>query len=240
MCGIFGFVGKIENKNFDFIDLINLQLNLSLNRGREGFGIFIKNKNKINILNLKEIVNEKRNIKDFNLQLKNLLNKIENLEYFGQTRLPTIGNVKLTINSVPIETKNFIGIHNGNIFFENIDYNNLEFSQKSDSRIFYEKLNKIYSDDPDKFDQSLFEILKNINGEANICFYIKERNIYYFFSNTGSFYFLKNKKFMLFLSEKFFINIVKKKFSFFRKFEIINLKKSVIKFQENQFIELNK
>ena len=52
MCGIFGFVGKIENKNFDFIDLINLQLNLSLNRGREGFGLFIKNKNKINILNL--------------------------------------------------------------------------------------------------------------------------------------------------------------------------------------------
>ena len=44
MCGIFGFVGKIENKNFDFIDLINLQLNLSLNRGREGFGLFIKNK----------------------------------------------------------------------------------------------------------------------------------------------------------------------------------------------------
>ena len=239
MCGIFGFFGKIENKNFDFIDLINLQLNLSFNRGREGFGLFIKNQNKINILNLKEIVSEKKNIKDFNLQLKNICNKFDNLEYFGQTRLPTIGNIKFDVNSVPTETENFIGVHNGNIFFENIDYNNLEFSEKSDSRIFFEKLNKIYLENPEKFDQKLLEILKKIDGEASICFYVKDRNIYYFFSNTGSFYFLKNRKFLLFLSEKFFINIIKKKISFFRNFEIINLKQSVIKFQENQFIELN-
>ena len=105
MCGIFGFVGKIENKNFDFIDLINLQLNLSFNRGREGFGLFIKNNNKINILNLKEIVSERKNIKDFNLQLKNLCNKVDNLEYFGQTRLPTIGNIKFDVTQFLLKLK---------------------------------------------------------------------------------------------------------------------------------------
>lgn len=240
MCGIFGLVGEIENKDFDFIELINLQLDLSFNRGREGFGLFIKNNNKINILKIKEIINEKKNIKNFNLELNNLLNKIVNLEYFGQTRLPTIGNLKLDSNSVPIETENFIGVHNGNIFFENIDYNNLEFSEKSDSRIFYEKLDNIYFKDTKNFDQNLIEILNNINGEANMCFYLKNKNVYYFFSNTGSFYFLKSEKFMLFLSEKFFLKVIQKKFSIFRKFEIINLNKSAIKFQKNQFIELIK
>ena len=127
-------------------------------------------------------------------------------------------NIKLDVNSIPTETENFIGVHNGNIFFENIDYNNLEFSEKSDSRIFFEKLNKIYLENPEKFDQKLLEILKKIDGEASICFYVKDRNIYYFFSNTGSFYFLKNKKFMLFLSKKFFINIIQKKNFIFQKF----------------------
>ena len=63
MCGIFGLVGEIENKDFDFIELINLQLDLSFNRGREGFGLFIKNNNKINILKIKEIINEKKILK---------------------------------------------------------------------------------------------------------------------------------------------------------------------------------
>ena len=67
------------------------------------------------------------------------------------------------------------------IFFENIDYNNLEFSEKSDSRIFYEKLDNIYFKNTKNFDQNLIEILNNINGEANMCFYLKNKNVYYFF-----------------------------------------------------------
>ena len=238
MCGIFGFSGSIKDKNFSFKDLINFQLNLSLKRGREGFGLFLNINDKFHVLNEKNIVDENKSLDNFNKNLNSLLGNNENLEYFGQTRLPTIGDVKLDINTVPILTKNIYGIHNGNIFFNDIDFNNLEFSKKSDSRIFFDRLDEAFSSDQKNFDKNLLKVFNDIDGEANICFFLKTNKTYYLYSNTGSFYYITDKNFILFLSEFYFLKCIKKNFSYFKKYEIFNLKNSTIKFKKGNFIKL--
>ena len=140
MCGLFGIINNFhEPKNIKYItDLIKNTLTISSLRGSEGFGICL------DYDYLHYTLNENRSLKS-----KNIINKlIENTSaslsdekklfaFFGQTRLPTIGNIELNINSVPIKTKNIIGIHNGNILFNELYFSNLEFSPKSDSRLFY-------------------------------------------------------------------------------------------------------
>ena len=74
------------------------------------------------------------------------------------------------INSVPIKTNNIIGIHNGNILFNELNFSNLEFSPKSDTRLFYEKLDNMYQDDPINFQSNLMKYIKTLNGEINIFF----------------------------------------------------------------------
>ena len=236
MCGLFGVINNFqEPKNIKGItNLVSQILKLSSLRGSEGFGICL------DYDYLQYILNEKRSLKSKNIlnnlienTSKSLIKEKKLYAFFGQTRLPTIGKIESDINLVPIKTKNIIGIHNGNILFEELDFSNLEFSPKSDSRLFYEKLDHIYLDDPINFETNLIKFLKNLEGEINIFFKLIPENIFFLYSNTGSIYYsnqINNREGFIFMSEYYFMKSMLKKIKpSIKNFEINNLKKNIIR-----------
>ena len=240
MCGIFGIIKKnlYEANPHYLLNDLKLMLNLSALRGAQGIGIGFLNNEKFQIHRentyIKKFIN---NIK-FKYEILNILksqNKIFSI--FGQTRLPIIGDKIIKQNNAPIETKELIGIHNGNIIYKNLNFNNLEFSKKSDSRILFEDISKIYRKHENKFETVMIEYLKKLKGEYNIMIYLKHEKCFYIGSNTGSIYYYENfsKKdgFIVFLSENYFMKQFKKKSNLFN-FEITKIKNL-----KNKFIKID-
>jgi len=243
MCGIFGLVKKFSNDQPKYIkNLIKEMFLQSFKRGQDGFGLFL------NFQNLKLLFSSENS--EFHTELENIYEKIDdNLNkknyltgFIGQTRLPIIGNINNKINSVPIKTKNIIGIHNGNIIFNDLDFSNLEFSEKSDSRILFEKIDTLLNKDKKNFVANLNNFLNSLNGEINISFYVDTLKEYFFFSNTGSFYYLhysnQEESFFLFMSEFFFINEIKKFDKNLKKYKINNLKNSLMRLDCNNHLSI--
>ena len=240
MCGIFGLIKKnlYEDNVYNLFDDLKVMLNLTSKRGGEGAGICFVNKKTFEIHKENTHVSNFVSTKQFKSKIINLLkNEFQTVSVFGQTRLPIIGDKNICDNNAPIETEELIGLHNGNIIYENLSFSNLEFSKISDSRNLFEHISEIFKNDPQNFEASLVSYLKSLSGDYNIMIYIKKNKCFYLGSNTGSLYYYENLKqkngFLVFLSEHYFM----------RKFEknskVLPIKKDNIKNIKNRFIKID-
>ena len=241
MCGIFGFFKKnlYTQINEDIFSDFTTLLKLTSQRGadKSGFCFFGKNENHVH----KEdnYVDTYINSKSFRCSINKILNNIETHGFFGQTRLPIIGDKQIPENNFPIETKYLLGLHNGNFIFDQLDFNNLEFSEKSDSRIFFENLSENFPFKEDEFENYLLTSVRELKGDFNIVIYLKSRKFFYLASNTGSIYYINSinnvDDYFLFMSERFFIEQFLKKSVLINKYgdEIFNLKNKILKIDNN-------
>ena len=244
MCGLFAIIGNLENKDSEYVsNLAKEALLLSSLRGCEGFGICLDFNNLNDVIQMKQNLKTKGILSNVTKEIVNSLSKKKNLSaIFGQTRLPTIGNINSCKNLVPIKTKNLIGIHNGNIFFDELNFSNLEFLPKSDSKLFYEKLDYLYEKDPNNFELNLIDFINNLKGEINIFFKLIPKNIFFTYSNTGSIHYLNqlddiNGYFILMSEYNFVKQILKKIKPIQKNFYIDNLKNKILKINQDKKFE---
>ena len=233
MCGLFGIFDKdLFNKDKNIIfSYLKSFIQLSSLRGGQGLGMCFLDNNNYNIVKEKDHIKEFINDAKFKSKIINNFKQHKKLRaFFGQTRLPIIGDKSIDENNSPIDTKNLIGIHNGNIIFKTLNLNNLEFSKKSDSNILFEEMSKIYDNDPSNYEKNFTNYLNNLVGEFSIVVYIKKLNKFYLTSNTGSLYFINNLNYRLnsfiFLSERIFLEKFIKSHIEFKGSIIKNIKKS--------------
>ena len=171
MCGIFGinFKNKDNLKKIIPAD-IKLLSNLSRSRGQDTFGICISTKENEKIY--KQNIDPKKalkreDFKDFIASSLNLAEENDSILINGQTRLVTNGTKFVFENNQPIITKNILGTHNGIIVNKNFENNNEKinfegYMIKSDSLLFFEDLNNLFSRDKKNFTENLKNYLKNI------------------------------------------------------------------------------
>ena len=245
MCGIFGIIGNnlnSYNKNFIYNDLEKL-IKFSFLRGSDGLGVCLSNNKVFKIY--RETRDDKR---DFNKNFKDYffkhVNEIDNpLAIIGQTRLPMIGNNHYNENISPVETEEIIGVHNGNIIFDTLNLQNLEFSEKSDTKILYEKITKIFLDNND-YEKKILEYLMLLEGDFSIVFLLKKVNKIYLSSNTGSLYYQNNlgdkNDILFFTSEKFYLKkfLQKSNLNSGRNYDIQNIKKKMLCIENNSLREV--
>ena len=246
MCGIFGIISKNldkYNKDFIYSDLEKM-IKSSFLRGSDGLGVCLSGKQRFKIYRetRKDDSEFDKNFKKF---FFNYISKIDNpFAVIGQTRLPMIGNHNYNENISPIETDEIIGVHNGNIIFDTLNLQNLEFSKKSDTKILYEKITKIFLNNQDDYEKKILEFLTLLEGDYSIVFFIKKINKIYLASNTGSLYYqnnLENKNDILFFSsEKFYLKkfLQKSNINSAGNFDIKNIKKKMFCFENNNLREV--
>ena len=128
-----------------------------------------------------------------------------------------------------------------NFFFE-LNFSNLEFLPKSDSKLFYEKLDYLYEKDPNNFELNLIDFINNLKGEINIFFKLIPKNIFFTYSNTGSIHYLNqlddiNGYFILMSEYNFVKQILKKIKPIQKNFYIDNLKNKILKINQDKKFE---
>ena len=216
MCGIFGinFKNKDNLKKIIPAD-IKLLSNLSRSRGQDTFGICISTIENEKIY--KQNIDPKKAIKredfkDFIASSLNLAKENDSILINGQTRLVTNGTKFVFENNQPIITKNILGTHNGIIVNKNFENNNEKinfegYMIKSDSLLFFEDLNNLFSRDKKNFTENLKNYLKNIDGNYSIFFRIPSLKLNFLTSNCGSLYFINDDSKLIYASEE---NILRK------------------------------
>ena len=245
MCGIFGLIKKNlyeHNVGSIYADLVTL-LSLTSQRGAESSGFCFFNDKKQTIHKEYSHISEFIHSKDFKSSICKILDERNKItSFFGHTRLPVVGTKKILENTFPISTDHLLGIHNGNIIFDSLEFNGLEFSEKSDSRILFENLSNHFSSDEEIFEHYLISYLKSLKGDYSIAIYVKSKKLFYLTSNTGSLYYINSldeeNGCFTFMSENFFLKQFMKKTKLLSKNnnEIINIKNKLVKINNSYLV----
>lgn len=209
MCGIYGIINSrnfTQSYYFNGLEPVVKKLfRFSLSRGSEAAGLIVVGENKINLIkSTKKIKNFLQN-KDYKVLKRDILNEKIKL-VMGHTRMPTHGSSEDNKNNQPVISKNrkIIGIHNGII----VNYKSLQKNQTKipelDTQVLLDYLEgKI---DQIKSKQELFilfdNLVKKIEGTANLALFLREKNQLLLYSNNGSLYYLEKNDQIYFASER--------------------------------------
>jgi len=207
MCGIFGLITTSSSKidKDRMFRTTSLLFKYSEKRGKDASGISIITKGGINTLKKPERA-EKLIKSDL---YKNLWPEdVSETTIFGHTRLATNGSKYNDENNQPIETKNFIMIHNGIITNLEKIHNvlGLEKNNFSDSFLLILLLEKYFQESRNLI-KAINIVISIIEGSYSVALFHKSTSQTYLFSNTGSLYYVLDKinSFFIFASEKYFL-----------------------------------
>ncbi len=243
MCGIFGYSIQKNNVSFkEFEKNTKFLYKISELRGQDSSGISILCDQEI--LTHKEVIKPSLMIKrqGFNEALANgFTNSSNRLSIIGHCRLVTNGSFLDNNNNHPIDTSNFVGVHNGIVLnaesFSDLNTQNLttreHFYAYNDTKSFFSKIDELTNRFKD-IKYALSQVFDLIDGSASIALLDnKTRNIL-LATNTGSLHYILEEGTgnFVFASEHRFLK------DFVNKSQFIKNSCSIIQLKPGQCLEI--
>ena len=236
MCGIFGYSIKKNNVSFkEFEKNTKFLFVISELRGQDSSGISILCDQEI--LTHKEVIKPSLMIKrqGFNKVLANgFTNSSKILSLIGHCRLTTNGSFFDNNNNHPIETSNFVGVHNGIVLnaesFSNLNTQNIttreHFYAPNDTKSFFTKIDELTNRFKD-IKYAISQVFDLIDGSASIALLDKKTRNILLATNTGSLHYILEEgtgNFVYASEHQFLIDFVNKSPFFKNSCPIIQLK----------------
>jgi glutamine---fructose-6-phosphate transaminase (isomerizing) len=234
MCGIFGFSvnegSTLDLKGFEIIS--RYLFRQTETRGKDASGLALLKGN--NIAVLKEELSASQLIKgrEYSSLLKEyLIGKSkrksiinEAVTIIGHSRMVTNGSQENHDNNQPVIKNGKVIIHNGIIVNDSELWKSIPIKRnfEVDTEIILSLIE--YYKETDSLVGAIKETYKRITGVASIALLFNDYNYLMISTNNGSLYYASSEHEFMFASEKHMLLKVCQKFSFFKNFNIIQLK----------------
>jgi asparagine synthetase B (glutamine-hydrolysing) len=214
MCGIFGIVSSNSSRmgSKDFSRLIELLSSYAESRGSEASGLAAAQGSELAVFKKSVPFRKMRSMQDYARFLEwsfSIDSMKSGFACIGHSRLVTNGSQGLDSNNQPVITSESVGIHNGIIVnAKNLWEKHPLFTKESDldTEVMFKIVDLNVTSGLSLVD-SIGQMYKKIQGEANIAYIPRNFDSIVLASNVGSLYwfFAEKSRVLLFASEKHFL-----------------------------------